>query len=104
VAYGTDPERVLALLLEVARQHRDVLADPKPFAMFVRFGANSLDFELRAWAGGDFLRVGSELRVAVSRALREAGIEIPFPQVDLHLKGGFPEGTRLVAPENESEP
>jgi small-conductance mechanosensitive channel len=103
-AYGTDPERVLTLLLEVARQHPDVLADPKPFAMFVRFGANSLDFELRAWAGVDFLRVGSELRVAVSRALREAGIEIPFPQVDLHLRSGFLEGTRLVAPENESEP
>jgi small-conductance mechanosensitive channel len=100
VAYGTDPERVLALLLEVARQHANVLANPEPFAMFVRFGANSLEFELRAWATADFLRVGSELRVAVSRALREAGIEVPFPQVDLHLRSGFPERTRLVSPEN----
>jgi small-conductance mechanosensitive channel len=103
VAYGTDPERVLELLLGIARKHPDVLAEPKPVAMFVRFGQNSLDFELRAWTAVDFLRVGSELRVAITRALKEAGIEIPFPQVDLHLKGGFPEGTRLVTPENEPE-
>ena len=100
VAYGTDPERVLDLLLGIARQHPDVLADPEPFAMFVRFGANSLDFELRVWAAVDFLRVGSDLRVAVNRALKDAGIEIPFPQVDLHLRSGFPEGTRLVAPKD----
>lgn len=103
VAYGTDPERVLGLLIEVARRHPDVLEDPVPFAHFVRFGESSLDFELRVWTGVDFLRVGSELRVAVNRALADAGIEIPFPQRDLHLKGGFPEGTRLVAPQNESE-
>ena len=100
VAYGTDPDRVLDLLLGIARQHPDVLADPEPFAMFVRFGANSLEFELRVWAAVDFLRVGSDLRVAVSRALKNAGIEIPFPQVDLHLRSGFPEGTRLVAPKD----
>jgi small-conductance mechanosensitive channel len=103
VAYGTDPERVLELLLGIARKHPDVLVAPEPFAMFVRFGVNSLDFELRAWAAADFLRVGSDLRVAIARALKEAGIEIPFPQVDLHLKGGFPEGARLVTPENEPE-
>ncbi|PWB78811.1 MAG: hypothetical protein C3F15_00740 [Holophagae bacterium] len=100
VAFGTDPDRVLDLLLGIARQHPDVLADPEPFAMFVRFGANSLDFELRVWAAVDFLRVGSELRVAVNRALKDAGIEIPFPQVDLHLRSGIPEGTRLVAPKD----
>jgi small-conductance mechanosensitive channel len=104
VAYGTDPKRVLDLLLGVARAHPDVLGDPKPFAMLVRFGESSLDFELRAWAGGDILRVGSELRVAVNRALREAGIEIPFPQRDLHLKSGFPEGARAVPPGDEPAP
>jgi len=68
--------------------------------MFVRFGPNSLDFELRVWATHDFLRVGSELRVAVYRALKDAGIEVPFPQVDLHLRSGLPEGSRLVAPKD----
>jgi small-conductance mechanosensitive channel len=98
VAYGTDPERVLDLLLGVAQQHSGLLAEPEPFAMFVRFGESSLDFELRAWTAVDFLRVGSELRVAVNRALNDAGIEIPFPQRDLHLKSGFPEGAEAPAP------
>ena len=98
VAYGTNPERVLDLLLGVAQEHAGLLAEPKPFAMFVRFGESSLDFELRAWTAVDFLRVGSELRVAVNRALNDAGIEIPFPQRDLHLKSGFPEGAEAPAP------
>ena len=101
VAYGTDPEQVLELLLGIAKRNPDVLHDPEPFAMFVRFGPNSLDFELRVWATHDFLRVGSELRVAVYRALKDAGIEVPFPQVDLHLRSGLPEGSRLVTTESD---
>lgn len=100
VAYGTDPERVIDLLREVARRHPEVLPDPQPSVLFVRFGESSLDFELRAWAGADYLRVGSELRVAVNRALNDAGIEIPFPQRDLHLKTGFPEGVDLDNPKD----
>jgi small-conductance mechanosensitive channel len=103
VAYGTDPERVLELLLDVARRHPEVLPDPHPLALFVRFGENSLDFELRAWSAVDFLRVGSELRVAVNRALKEAGIDIPFRQVDLHLRTGFPEGARLVTAQDDDQ-
>jgi len=86
VAYGTDPETVLELLLGVGRSHPEVLADPEPVAVFVGFGASSLDFELRAWTTGDIVRIPSELRVGINRALAEAGIEIPFPQRDLHLR------------------
>ena len=86
VAYGTDPGTVLGLLLSVAQHHPDVLNDPEPAALFLGFGDSSLDFELRAWTCADFVRVGSELRVAISAALAEAGIEIPFPQRDLHLR------------------
>lgn len=98
VAYGTDPDQVIELLCEVAHRHPEVLPDPQPLALFVRFGESSLDFELRAWVAVDFPRVGSELRVAVNRALKDAGIEIPFPQRDLHLRTGFPEGGQLVNP------
>ena len=101
VAYGTDPERVLELLLGIAERHPDVLHDPSPFAMFVRIGPSSLDFELRVWATRDFLRVGSELRVAVYKALKQADIEMPFPQVDLHFRSGFPEGTGLATAESD---
>lgn len=100
VAYGTDPERVIELLCEVAHRHPEVLPDPQPSVLFVRFGESSLDFELRAWVAADYLRVGSELRVAVNRALSDAGIEIPFPQRDLHLRTGFPEGGQLVNPKD----
>ncbi len=87
VAYGTDPERVLELLVATMRAHERVLADPEPFALFVRFGESSLDFSARCWcAFDDSLRVASDLHVAFHRALAEAGIEIPFPQRDLHLR------------------
>jgi small-conductance mechanosensitive channel len=92
VAYGTDPERVLALLTEVARSHPSVLAEPEPNAVFLAHGDSSLDFELRAWTGSaDWYTVRSDLTVAMNRALREAGISIPFPQRDLHLRSVDPE-------------
>ena len=88
VAYGTDPNRVIDILLTVAREHADVVERPEPMALFLGFGDSALDFELRGWIRNfdDFLRVNSELGVAVNDALHEAGIEIPFPQRDLHLK------------------
>ena len=93
VAYGTDPERVLQILTDVARNHPDVASSPEPNALFRGFGDSSLDFELRAWTP-DFdngLRVLSDLAVATTRAFAEAGITIPFPQRDLHLKSVTPE-------------
>jgi small-conductance mechanosensitive channel len=88
VAYGTDPERVLALLLDVARSHPSVLDAPEPSALFLGFGDSALDFELRAWTGqGErFMAIRSDLAVGVNRAFNEAGIAIPFPQRDLHVK------------------
>jgi small-conductance mechanosensitive channel len=88
VAYGTDPERVLALLRQVAADNNGVLADPAPVALFLGFGDSSLDFELRAWTPlfEDWIQTQSELTVAVNQAIVAAGIEIPFPQRDLHLR------------------
>jgi potassium efflux system protein len=88
VAYGTDPERVVELLLKVARGHGDVVAEPPPQALFQGFGESSLDFLLRAWSDAVYdrtLAIRSELALATHRALSEAGITIPFPQRDLHL-------------------
>ena len=87
-AYGTDPEKVLQLLVDVAKAHADVLPKPEPQALFIGFGESSLDFSVRAWIV-DFdksFRVRSDLAVAINRALAEAGIEIPFPQRDVHIK------------------
>lgn len=86
VAYGLDPETVLALLPSAATAHPDVLKDPEPIALFLGFGASSLDFSLRCWTNASAPNIQSDIGVAVNRTLVEAGIEIPFPQQDLHLR------------------
>jgi len=103
VAYGTDPERVLALLREVAAGDAGVLADPAPVALFLGFGDSSLDFELRAWTPlfEDWVHTQSELTVAVNRAIVDAGIEIPFPQRDLHLRSAEAKAFGALRSEDE---
>jgi small-conductance mechanosensitive channel len=86
VAYGTQPRRVIELLEEVARANPEVVADPPPEVLFRGFGDSSLDFEIRAFTEADWLAVSSDLAVATSDAFEAAGIEIPFPQRDLHLR------------------
>lgn len=88
VKYGTDPEQVIDLLATAAAGHPDVLAEPKPQALFMGFGASALDFQLQAWTakGSTWTKIRSELTVTVNRLLAEAQIEIPFPQQDLNLR------------------
>jgi small-conductance mechanosensitive channel len=88
VAYGTDPDRVLELLRDIAAKHASILPAPPPQPLFRGFGESSLDFSLRAWVADNdyFLSVRSELVHAIYRALEEARIEIPFPQRDLHIR------------------
>jgi small-conductance mechanosensitive channel len=86
VAYGTPPRRVLELLAEVAHSHPAVLSEPAPSVLFRGFGDSSLNFEIRAFTEEDWLRVMSELAVSTTEALEAAGITIPFPQRDLHLR------------------
>ncbi len=86
VAYGTPPERVRELLLQVASEHPEVLKAPEPVALFTGFGDSALDFQLQVGTAADvWTRVASEVRTAIDRVLGEAGIAIPFPQRDLHL-------------------
>jgi small-conductance mechanosensitive channel len=93
VKYGTDPTKVLEILESVARSHVEILVDPVPEALFRGFGESSLDFELRAWTESErgWPPVKSDLAVATYDALTQAGIEIPFPQRDLHLRSVDPE-------------
>jgi small-conductance mechanosensitive channel len=86
VAYGTDPNRVIEILLAVARKNPAVLADPAPLAVFDRFGESALNFTLLCWSFVDnFFLARSELTIAVNNAFKEAGINIPFPQQDVHV-------------------
>ncbi len=92
VAYGSDVELVRDTLLELARAHPMILADPAPAVVFRDFGASSLDFELRCFLRdiGWVVIVGSDLRFSIYEAFHEKGIEIPFPQHVVHMAS--PEG------------
>jgi small-conductance mechanosensitive channel len=96
VAYGTDPHKMIELLLSVARSHRAVQAYPPPAALFLGFGENSLDFELRCWTESfdDWVDIRSQLALEVHRHLGDAGIEVPFPQRVLHVKTEKPRAER----------
>jgi potassium-dependent mechanosensitive channel len=87
IAYGSDTERAMRELLTVAEKNERVLRDPKPSVMFLGFGESGLNFALRAFSdisNGD--RVQHEMGLAVERAFREAGIEIPLPQREVHVR------------------
>ena len=90
VAYGSDVAAVQALLLDAARRNPDVLAEPGATAYFVGFGDSALDFEVRVFvdAFDKRLRVTHEVNLAIERALAAAGVAIPFPQRDVHLRSG----------------
>ena len=78
VAYETDPERVIGLLVEVASSHPEVLHDPAPAVLVLGFGDKVLNFELSFWTPSVnlFGRLRSEVTLAVCAALAKAGIEI----------------------------
>jgi small-conductance mechanosensitive channel len=88
VAYGSPLEKVLGILYDAAQVHPKVLDSPPPSAIFTAFGASSLDFELRVWATSvnDRLTIRNDLLLYIDRRFREEGVEIPFPQHDLHLR------------------
>ncbi len=93
VAYGTNTERVISLLCEAAGEHPDVIKDPAPQALFIGFGDSSLNFELRFWAPDQDLWIvlRSDVMRAIVRAFDANGIEIPFPQRDLHVRSVDPD-------------
>jgi len=92
VAYGTDVEQLRELLLKIAMEHPLVIKDSArvspPKVLFRSFGDSALNFELRCFIRlvDRRLDTQSELNFAIERTLREAGIQIPFPQRDLHVR------------------
>ncbi|HHD56701.1 MAG TPA: mechanosensitive ion channel family protein, partial [Desulfobulbaceae bacterium] len=88
VAYGTDIAKVLEILQGCAENNPMVLNQPKARALFLAFGDSSLDFELRVWIAEftDRRLVLSELNQDIESEFSSAGIEIPFPQTDVHFR------------------
>ena len=99
VAYGTDPDRVIALLNQALEEQEGLLDQPAPMILFTGFGDSSLDFIVRAWVADNdiYVTTQSDLALKVNRILTENGIEIPFPQRDLHLRS-VPPGDLVPEP------
>jgi small-conductance mechanosensitive channel len=89
VGYSSDPQKVRDILLNAAKENPDVLSDPAPDVIFTDYGDNSLNFKLRVWTekrAHTPLVLKSDLYFTLFARFAEAGIELPFPQRDLHLR------------------
>ncbi|SEW11688.1 Small-conductance mechanosensitive channel [Cognatiyoonia koreensis] len=88
VAYGTDTQKVISILKDVAMNHPLVLLNPEPNVLFLEFGDSSLNFEIRAILRdvNFVMHVKSDLNLAIEKRFAEEDIEIPFPQRDLWIK------------------
>lgn len=92
VAYGSDVDVVTETLFDVARDEKKVLSTPEPEVRFLEFGDSALSFELLVWSDEppNYHRLRSRLNYAIDAAFRKNGIQIPFPQRDVHLKTPTP--------------
>ncbi|MDA0196789.1 MAG: mechanosensitive ion channel [Bacteroidetes bacterium] len=89
VSYKEDPEVIKKILLDVANENENVLKTPGPDVLFEEFGDSSLNFTLQVWTqkySDKPRRLISELNFAIFEKFKAKGIEIPFPQRDLHIK------------------
>lgn len=85
--YGSDPNKILEILMEAAMSNKDALKNPAPQALFSDFGESSLNFKLRFWVHYEVgLQAKSDVSIEVYNKFAEHGVEIPFPQVDMHVK------------------
>ena len=103
VAYGSDTEKVKQTLLAVARNAEHVLNVPEPYVIFSNFGSSSLDFILRVWIDDiDYaVRALSDLRFEIDNNFRKEGIEIAFPQMDVHVKN-LPDNQQVKGVHNKN--
>ena len=91
VAYGSDIAKVREALLAAGRENLNTLKDPAPSVFLEKFGDSSIDFQLVVWSSEMSARPSryrSDLNFAIEQKFREAGIELPFPQRDLHIRSG----------------
>jgi len=89
VSYNEDPEKIKDILLAVADDNSAVLKIPEPDVVFIEFGDSSLNFNLRVWTTELIQKphiLRSQLYFEIFKRFRKEGIEIPFPQRDLHIK------------------
>ena len=104
VAYGSDPHQVIEVVLSATKEKQGVLAVPEPVVLFTEFGDNALNFRAYFWLKIPEMmerrRVESDVRYRIDNLFREAGIQIAFPQRDVHLDTASPFPVRVVDSED----
>ncbi len=103
IAYGSDTLKAHEIMTGVIKAHPEVLDEPKPTVFFTGFGDSSLDFQIRVFVSERLKRMPlvHDIHMALDRALAQAGIEIPFPQRDLHLRSVDPGVVITAGPATE---
>jgi potassium efflux system protein len=103
IAYGSDVQAAMALMIEAATENSLILVEPKPIVTFDSFGDNALLLTLRSFIGSvnDRVEARSVLHQAIDRKFREAGISMAFPQRDVHLDAVKPLEVRIVEQDND---
>jgi len=107
VAYGSDVNKVREVLIAAAREHPATLSEPEPNAYLEKFGESSIDFELVAWSQEMSYRprrFKSDLNFLIDKHLRAAGIEIPRPQRDLHIRSGVLKVENVATQDRDAGP
>lgn len=92
IAYGSDTALAEKVLLDIARNNKNILQDPEPVVIFKGFGSSALEFDLRLYIPDldSYLTVWHATNLAIDKAFRKAGIEIAFPQQDIHIRSITP--------------
>ncbi|MBQ7576756.1 MAG: mechanosensitive ion channel [Synergistaceae bacterium] len=88
VAYDSDSRQVEKLLNDIVKEHSKVLNDPAPFVIFKNFGDDALEFEVYYWfelKSSSGLKISSDLRHHIAAVFQREGINIPYPQRDIHI-------------------
>ena len=107
IAYSSDVRKAMNLCEEAARQTARIIQNPPPLCLLVAFGNSSLDLELRAWINdpvNGVKNVRSEILLKIWDAFHEQGINIPYPQRDIHIRSMPVEAGGLAAGENKKSP
>jgi len=87
ISYSSNIDRAIEIAIETMKSHNKVLSDPAPAVMTTELADSSVNLQLRAWTKTeDLWDVKKELTVNIFKEYRELGIEIPFPQLDVHLE------------------
>ncbi|MCX5864098.1 MAG: mechanosensitive ion channel [Deltaproteobacteria bacterium] len=107
IAYNSDVRKAMALCEEAARQTARIIQNPPPICLLVAFGNSSLDLELRAWINdpvNGVKNVRSEILLRIWDAFHEQGVNIPYPQRDIHIRSMPVEAGGMAAGKNKKVP